>query len=56
MIKEEHVYECSAKGCSKMYRSPLQLSTKYPPTHEHTGKKVYTMKKVTDEQKEAPTS
>ncbi len=53
MIGEEHVYECSAKGCSKMYRSPLPLSTKYPPTHEHVGKKVYTMKKVMDGQEEA---
>tara|TARA_R110002096_G_scaffold427103_1_gene637558 strand:+ start:538 stop:702 length:165 start_codon:yes stop_codon:yes gene_type:complete len=52
----DDVYKCSAKGCSKTYRSPLPLSAKYPPTHEHVGKKVYTMKKVMDGQEEASAS
>jgi hypothetical protein len=45
---KEYVYKCSAKNCDKTYRSPLPLSTKYPPTHEHVGRNVHTMKKVLD--------
>lgn len=52
----DQVYRCSARGCEYTYRSPLKLSSKYPPTHEHASKKVHTMKKVTDGQEETATS
>jgi hypothetical protein len=49
----DHVYKCSAKGCDKTYRSPVRLSTKFPPTHQHVGKTVHTMKEVMDGKEEA---
>jgi len=40
------VYKCTAENCRKTYRSPMRLSEKYPPTHEHASKKVHVMKEV----------
>jgi hypothetical protein len=50
---KEYVYECSAKGCGKTYRSPIKLSTAHPPTHEHKSAKVHTMEEVSDGKEKA---
>ena len=42
-------YKCEAKNCDKTYRSPIRLSEKYPPTHEHASNKVHVMKEVKGE-------
>jgi hypothetical protein len=44
----EYVYKCSAKNCEKTYRSPVKVSAKYPPTHEHASNKVHVMEEVVD--------
>lgn len=52
----DKVYKCSAKNCDKTYKSPVRLSTKFPPTHEHSSKRVYTMKEVLDGEEKTPSA